>query len=137
MEKYGVVNGVARDPRCEHCMVHCGYDPSGALGTNYQSGDNWKNIKYNFGANRNRSHHRPNWLTRVQWRDHRKGHLAEAKAAINSPAAGARGAFSNEVITNRMSPAIAAPAKRPNAMTCWRKSKTRKRRSQLLNPTPI
>jgi hypothetical protein len=26
-----------------------------------------------------------------------KGHLAEAKAAINSPAAGARGAFSNEV----------------------------------------
>jgi hypothetical protein len=26
-----------------------------------------------------------------------KGHLAEAKAAINSPAAGARGAFANEV----------------------------------------
>ena len=23
-------------------MVHCGYDPSGALGTNYQAGDNWK-----------------------------------------------------------------------------------------------
>jgi MoaA/NifB/PqqE/SkfB family radical SAM enzyme len=48
-EKYGVVNGVARDPRCEHCMVHCGYDPSGALGTSYQSGDTWKNFKYNFG----------------------------------------------------------------------------------------
>ena len=32
--KYGVVDGVARDPRCENCMVHCGYDPSGALGTN-------------------------------------------------------------------------------------------------------
>src|SRR6188768_1084383 len=47
--KYGVVNGVARDPRCENCMVHCGYDPSGALGTNYQRGDNWKNFKYNFG----------------------------------------------------------------------------------------
>ena len=31
-------------------MVHCGYDPSGALGTNYQSGDNWKNFAYNFGA---------------------------------------------------------------------------------------
>ncbi|MEP6663387.1 MAG: DUF3463 domain-containing protein, partial [Verrucomicrobiota bacterium] len=28
--KYGVVDGVARDPRCENCMVHCGYDPSGA-----------------------------------------------------------------------------------------------------------
>src|SRR6186713_3324331 len=49
-EKYGVVDGVARDPRCENCMVHCGYDPSGALGTNYQSGDNWKNFRYNFGA---------------------------------------------------------------------------------------
>src|SRR6266699_3757676 len=48
--KYGVVNGVARDARCENCMVHCGYDPSGALGTNYQRGDNWKNFKYNFGA---------------------------------------------------------------------------------------
>ena len=35
--KYGVVNDVARDPRCENCMVHCGYDPSGALGTNYQA----------------------------------------------------------------------------------------------------
>jgi len=46
--KYGVVKGVARDPRCENCMVHCGYDPSGALGTNYQFGDNWKNFKYNF-----------------------------------------------------------------------------------------
>jgi MoaA/NifB/PqqE/SkfB family radical SAM enzyme len=46
--KYGVVGGVARDARCENCMVHCGYDPSGALGTNYQRGDNWRNFKYNF-----------------------------------------------------------------------------------------
>jgi hypothetical protein len=46
--KYGVVDGTARDPRCENCMVHCGYDPSGALGTNYQRGDNWKNFRYNF-----------------------------------------------------------------------------------------
>jgi len=47
-EKYGVVNGVVRDPRCENCMVHCGYDPSGALGTNYKKGDTLKNIIYNF-----------------------------------------------------------------------------------------
>ena len=60
-EKYGVVDGVARDPRCENCMVHCGYDPSGALGTNYQSGDNWKNIKYNFGAKPKPYRPRPNW----------------------------------------------------------------------------
>lgn len=48
-EKYGVVDGVARDPRCQNCMVHCGYDPSGALGINYKRGDIWKNLKYNFG----------------------------------------------------------------------------------------
>ena len=48
-EKYGVVNGVVRDPRCENCMVHCGYDPSGALGTNAKRGDTLKNILYNFG----------------------------------------------------------------------------------------
>ena len=48
-DNYGVVDGVVRDPRCENCMVHCGYDPSGALGTNYQPGDHWKNFKYNFG----------------------------------------------------------------------------------------
>jgi len=46
--KYGVVNGVARDSRCENCMVHCGYEQSGALGTNYQRGDNWKNFRFNF-----------------------------------------------------------------------------------------
>jgi MoaA/NifB/PqqE/SkfB family radical SAM enzyme len=93
--KYGVVNGVARDPRCENCMVHCGYDPSGALGTNYQGGDNWKNIKYNFWP-------RPKPYPHSQELEKRafngvtigKGHLAEAKAVINSPAAGARGAFS-------------------------------------------
>jgi hypothetical protein len=96
-DKYGVVDGVARDPRCENCMVHCGYDPSGALGTNYQSGDNWKNIKYNFGA-------KPKPYpasTELEKRAYNgvtigKGHLAEAKAAINSPAAGARGAFSRQ-----------------------------------------
>src|SRR5271156_4699041 len=97
-EKYGVVNGVARDPRCEHCMVHCGYDPSGALGTNYQSGDNWKNIKYNFGAKPKPFPSSPELAKRAfNGVTIGKGHLAEAKAAINSPAAGARGAFSNEV----------------------------------------
>jgi hypothetical protein len=97
-EKYGVVNGVARDPRCEHCMVHCGYDPSGALGTNYQSGDNWKNIKYNFGSKPKPFPSSPELAKRAfNGVTIGKGHLAEAKAAINSPAAGARGAFANEV----------------------------------------
>ena len=49
-EKYGVVNGVARDPRCENCMTHCGYEPTASLGLNAQKGDTWKTIKFNFGA---------------------------------------------------------------------------------------
>ncbi|MDG1890771.1 MAG: DUF3463 domain-containing protein, partial [Verrucomicrobiota bacterium] len=48
-DQYGVVDGEVRDPRCENCMVHCGYDPSGALGVDAQNGDTWKNIRYNFG----------------------------------------------------------------------------------------
>ena len=48
--KYGVVNGVARDPRCENCMVHCGYEPTATLGRQAQPGDTWKTIKFNFGA---------------------------------------------------------------------------------------
>jgi hopanoid biosynthesis associated radical SAM protein HpnH len=37
-EKYGYGN----DPRCEHCMVHCGYEPSAALGVNKKLGDTLK-----------------------------------------------------------------------------------------------
>jgi hopanoid biosynthesis associated radical SAM protein HpnH len=95
-EKYGVVDGVARDPRCENCMVHCGYDPSGALGTNYKAGDNWKNFKYNFWPRPAAVPYAPELEKRAfNGATIGKGHLAEAKAAINSPAAGARGAFSH------------------------------------------
>ena len=94
-DKYGVVEGVARDPRCENCMVHCGYDPSGALGTNYLSGDNWKNMKYNFSSKPKSVAFTPELAQRAfNGASIGKGHLAEAKAAIN-PAANARGAFSN------------------------------------------
>ena len=48
-EKYGVVDGVARDSRCENCMVHCGYEPTATLGLQAQSGDTWKTVKFNFG----------------------------------------------------------------------------------------
>lgn len=91
-DKYGVVDGIARDPRCENCMVHCGYDPSGALGTNYQRGDNWKNFKYNFGR-------RPQPVPASAELEQRafngasigKGHLAEAKAAIRENGGGSCG----------------------------------------------
>jgi hopanoid biosynthesis associated radical SAM protein HpnH len=89
-ENYGVVDGKARDPRCENCMVHCGYDPSGALGTNYQSGDNWKNIKYNFGA-KPKPYYPGREVKAFNGVSIGKGHLAEAKAAINSPRALANG----------------------------------------------
>ncbi len=95
-ENYGVVNGKARDPRCEHCMVHCGYDPSGALGTNYQRGDNWKNLKYNFGLKPKPYPASPELVKRAyNGASIGKGHLAGAKAVTHSPAAGARGAFSH------------------------------------------
>jgi hopanoid biosynthesis associated radical SAM protein HpnH len=48
--KLGVADGVARDPRCENCMVHCGYEPTASLGLQAKRGDLWKTIKFNFGA---------------------------------------------------------------------------------------
>jgi len=49
-DKIGVVDGVARDPRCENCMMNCGYEPTAALGIGAKPGDLWKTIKFNFGA---------------------------------------------------------------------------------------
>lgn len=34
--------GYGKDPRCEHCLVHCGYEPSAALGVNKRMGDSLK-----------------------------------------------------------------------------------------------
>ena len=92
-DKYGVVDGIARDSRCENCMVHCGYDPSGALGTNYQRGDNWKNFAYNFGA-KPKPYYAGASVNAFNGTSIGKGHLAEAKAAINSPRAAMNGAQS-------------------------------------------
>jgi hopanoid biosynthesis associated radical SAM protein HpnH len=86
-EKYGTVNGVARDPRCENCMVHCGYDPSGALGTNYQPGDNWKNIKYNFGPKPKPDPAGAN-VQAFNGASVGKGHLAEARLALQESKGG-------------------------------------------------
>jgi len=86
-EKYGVVNGVARDPRCENCMVHCGYDPSGALGVDARPGDTWKNIRYNFGP-KPRPIPEGSRIQAFNGATIGKGHLAEAKAAINESGCG-------------------------------------------------
>ncbi len=87
--KYGVVKGVARDSRCENCMVHCGYDPSGALGVDYKSGDTWKNIKYNF-APRPKPYAEGLRVDPFNGVSIGKGHLAEAKAAVSTTGCGAQ-----------------------------------------------
>jgi hypothetical protein len=79
--KYGVVDGVARDTRCENCMVHCGYDPSGALISNPR--DNWKNLRYNFGA-KPKPYYAGREVKAFNGFSIGKGHLAEATAAINT-----------------------------------------------------
>jgi MoaA/NifB/PqqE/SkfB family radical SAM enzyme len=48
-DRVGVVDGVARDPRCENCMMHCGYEPTASLGIQAQPGDLWKTVKFTFG----------------------------------------------------------------------------------------
>jgi MoaA/NifB/PqqE/SkfB family radical SAM enzyme len=79
--KYGVVDGVARDPRCENCMVHCGYDPSGALSSS--PGDTWRNMRYNFSA-KPKPYAEGRTVNAFNGFSIGKGHLAEAKAAINT-----------------------------------------------------
>ena len=89
-ESYGVVNGVARDARCENCMVHCGYDPSGALSTKPR--DTWLNFKYNFGP-KPQPYRAGVGVDAFNGFSKGKGHLAEAKAAVNNELAGAKSAF--------------------------------------------
>ena len=38
--------GRGRDPRCEDCMVHVGYEPSAVLGAHRKFGDNWKMLQW-------------------------------------------------------------------------------------------
>ncbi|MGE3809432.1 MAG: adenosyl-hopene transferase HpnH [Gemmataceae bacterium] len=38
--------GYGKDPRCEHCLVHCGYEPSAALGVNSKLGDSFKMLMW-------------------------------------------------------------------------------------------
>jgi hopanoid biosynthesis associated radical SAM protein HpnH len=38
--------GRGKDPRCEHCMVHCGFEPSAALGVNKKLGDSLKMLMW-------------------------------------------------------------------------------------------
>ena len=44
-ESYGEGN----DPRCEHCMMHCGYEPSAAYGINAKFSDPFKALSWLIG----------------------------------------------------------------------------------------
>lgn len=48
-EKYGR----GRDPRCEHCMVHVGYEPSAVLGARRQFSDMWRLLKWQLSGSNN------------------------------------------------------------------------------------
>jgi len=91
--KYGVdEKGCGRDPRCENCMMHSGFEPSGAFSNSIS--DTWKNIKHNFGPRPKPYVGSPELVKTVfNGVSIGKGHLAEAKAAINSGLAGAKSAF--------------------------------------------
>jgi hopanoid biosynthesis associated radical SAM protein HpnH len=43
-ERYGYGN----DPRCEHCLMHSGYETAAAVGVNSQLGDTLKMIRWQF-----------------------------------------------------------------------------------------
>jgi hopanoid biosynthesis associated radical SAM protein HpnH len=45
--------GRGRDPRCEDCMVHVGYEPSAVLGANRQFGDSWKLLTWQLTGRKN------------------------------------------------------------------------------------
>jgi hypothetical protein len=82
--KYGVdEKGCGRDPRCENCMMHSGFEPSGAL--NATAADNWKNFKHNFGPRPKPVRYSPELETRAfNGVTIGKGHLAPAKAALET-----------------------------------------------------
>jgi hypothetical protein len=77
-DRYGVVDGVAKNPHCENCMTHCGYEPTAALGLHGRPGDTWKNISFNFGP-------RPNPKGKVVLSEVFNGVSATSKPPVQNP----------------------------------------------------
>ena len=91
--RFGVdEKGCGRDPRCENCMMHSGFEPTAALSSGLR--DTWINFRYNFGS-RPAPFPTSEELTRSAYNGATigKGHLAEAKAAVNREFSGAKSAF--------------------------------------------
>src|SRR6266481_1493140 len=79
-DKYGLIDGVARDPRCENCMTHCGYEPTASLGLHAKRGDTWKTLKFNFGP-RPKSAGRGNEIAAYNGVSSGNGHLTGKRPA--------------------------------------------------------
>ena len=90
-DKYGVVNGVARDPRCEIAWCIAATIPAARWAPISMRRQLEKHRHTTSAQNRSRITKRRNWSKRAfNGFTIGKGHLAEAKAAINSPPPGAR-----------------------------------------------
>jgi hopanoid biosynthesis associated radical SAM protein HpnH len=92
-DKFGVdEKGCGRDARCENCMMHSGFEPTAALSSGLR--DTWVNFRYNFGS-RPAPYPTSDTLTQAAYNGATigKGHLAEAKAAVNREFSGAKSAF--------------------------------------------
>jgi hopanoid biosynthesis associated radical SAM protein HpnH len=92
-DKFGVdAKGCGRDARCENCMMHSGFEPTAALSSSPR--DSWINFKYNFGSRPAPYPSSPE-LTKTAYNGATigKGHLAEAKAAVNREFSGAKSAY--------------------------------------------
>ncbi len=90
--QYGTRNGVALNPKCENCMMHSGYEPSGALSTSPR--DTWINMKFNFGSRPKPFASSPEMVrTAFNGVSIGKGHLAEAKATVNREFSSAKSAY--------------------------------------------
>jgi len=83
----------ARSALASIAWVHCGYDPAARL-AQITSAATTGNFNTTSARNRNRFRSRRIGKRVYNGVSIGKGHLAEAKAAINSPAAGAQEAFS-------------------------------------------
>jgi hopanoid biosynthesis associated radical SAM protein HpnH len=92
-DKFGVdAKGCGRDARCENCMMHSGFEPTAALSSSPR--DSWINFKYNFGSRPAPYPSSPELtMTAYNGATIGKGHLAEAKAAVNREFSGAKSAY--------------------------------------------
>ncbi len=70
--KLGRPGGKAADPRCENCMVHCGFEPSAMLGVGAKPGDLWRNLVFNFAP-------------RPRWKHSRRARPQQHRLASPSP----------------------------------------------------